>query len=464
MCTAEVLQRELDGAVVRLLGAAAARFALFKGLPVQREAVCAAGGKDRRGADVSCTLPGGAFRRMQVAAQRQDSEAPAPVACTGGGGVRVSVVSEFGFEHTREYTDAAALGEAMLSELAVPPELVANARVGKDGSLYFVTRLHMERQRGLGKLLCTACGVFSASEKGLRHHQQIVHGTSYEQATGFADLAKHQQLATVGAEHPVVALALQQARQNAEAELGRARAARTALCPGLTAARDGDLAAMRALMADGWDVTTTDRYGSSALQWAAGAGHLDVVRWLVNDCGMNPSTTVQPKDGRNALHWACRNGELVVCRWLVEEGGVNPSVPVKDGTSPFHWAVWQGHVEVCKWLVEIGADWRSKNSFGCNAVQWAALAGSVPMCRYLQDIGLDLRLLNDNGHSALHKAAVKGQQSVCTWLLSTGGGGLGAAHMRADGDGNTPAEMARLEGYIELGRWLEAEALRMAKD
>jgi ankyrin repeat protein len=86
------------------------------------------------------------------------------------------------------------------------------------------------------------------------------------------------------------------------------------------------------------------------------------------------------------------------------------------------------------------------------------------MCRYLQDIGLDLGLLNDNGHSALHKAAVKGQQSVCTWLLSTGGGGLGAAHMRADGDGNTPAEMARLEGYIELGRWLEAEALRMAKD
>ena len=72
------------------------------------------------------------------------------------------------------------------------------------------------------------------------------------------------------------------------------------------------------------------------------------------------------------------------------------------------------------------------------------------MCRWLQSIGLELGLLNDNGHSALHKAAVKGQRSVCAWLLSPEGGRLGAKHLLADGDGNTPAEMARLEGYTEL--------------
>ena len=415
----EALQRELDAAARRLLVGAAVGFTLFRGAPVRREAVCAAGGRaaDRRGADLQSTLPSGTFKRMQVAAQRQLADTPAPVCELPGGGVRVTIVSEFGFEHQREYASAAELGEAMLQELAVPAALVASARVGKEGALYFVSRLFMERQRGLGKLLCTACGAFSASEKGLRHHQQIVHGTSYEESTDFAALAKHQQLATVVTSNPVVALALQQARQSAEAEAGRARAARAALDPGLAAARDGDLAALQALAAEGWDVATPDRYGSCALQWAAGAGHVAVVRWLVKDCALDPTTTVQPKDGRNALHWACRNGKLEVCRWLVEEGGVNPSTPTKDGTSPFHWAVWQGHVDVCAWLVEIGADWRAKNSFGCNAVQWAALSGSVPMCRWLQSIGLELGLLNDNGHSALHKAAVKGQQSVCTWLL-----------------------------------------------
>lgn len=461
--TLEELQRQLDGAILRLLGATASRFRLFRDAPVKREAVCTARGRDRRGADLQSSVPCGMFRRMQVAAQRQDADAPAPVRNLPDDGVCVTVVSEFGFEHQRKYASGAELGKAVLQELAAPAALVANARVGTDGTLYFVSRLFMERQRGLGKLLCTACGVFSASEKGLRHHQQIVHGTSYEESKDFAELAKHHQLAAVDTSNPVVAQALQRARQNAEAEAARARAARATLDPGLAAARDGDLMALKALVSDGWAATTPDRYGSCALQWAAGAGHLAVVRWLVEDCGLDPRTTTQPKDGRNALHWACRNGKLKVCRWLVENGRVDPSAPTKDGTSPFHWAVWQGHVDVCAWLVEIGADWRAKNSFGCNAVQWAALSGSVPMCRWLQNIGLRLDLLNHNGHSALHKAAVKGQQAVCTWLLSPDGGGLGAQHMLPDGDGNTPAEMARLEGYKELGSWLEAEAARMIR-
>ena len=329
------LQRELDAAILRLLGAAASRFSLFRGDPVKREAVCPAAGRDRRGADLQSSVPRGMFRRMEIAAQRQDADAPAPVRLVLGGGVCVTVVSEFGFEHQREYASGADLGEAMVQELAAPAALVANARVGKDGTLYFVSRLFMERQRGLGKLLCTVCGAFSASEKGLRHHQQIVHGNSYEESKDFAGLAKHQQLAAVVANNPVVALALQRARQNAEAEAARARAARAALDPGLAAARDGDLVSLRALVSEGWDAATPDRYGSCALQWAAGAGHLAVVRWLVEDCGLDPRTTVQPKDGRNALHWACRNGKLQVCRWLVEHGGVDPSAPTKDGTSPY---------------------------------------------------------------------------------------------------------------------------------
>jgi hypothetical protein len=34
--------------------------------------------------------------------------------------------------------------------------------------------------------------------------------------------------------------------------------------------------------------------------------------------------------------------------------------------------------------------------------------------------------------------------------------------MRADADGNTPAEMARLEGYAELASWLSARRTELA--
>jgi cytochrome c553 len=104
------------------------------------------------------------------------------------------------------------------------------------------------------------------------------------------------------------------------------------------------------------------------------------------------------------------------------------------------------------------------NDFGCNAIQWCAQTGDVATCRWLQRIGLDLGLTNNNGHSAVHKAAVKGQTEVCEWLLrpcsddgANGGGGLGLLHLEQDGDGNDPAEMARLEGFAALAAWLRVE-------
>ena len=42
------------------------------------------------------------------------------------------------------------------------------------------------------------------------------------------------------------------------------------LPPGVAAARDGDLGALRALLAGGWEpASAVDRHGSSALLWAA---------------------------------------------------------------------------------------------------------------------------------------------------------------------------------------------------
>ena len=84
------------------------------------------------------------------------------------------------------------------------------------------------------------------------------------------------------------------------------------------------------------------------------------------------------------------------------------------------------------------------------------------MLEWLRRLGLDFSALNANGHSAMHKAATRGHAAACRWLATRAG--LGAEHMRADGDGNTPAVMARLEGFDELADELEETARNAAEE
>ena len=109
----------------------------------------------------------------------------------------------------------------------------------------------------------------------------------------------------------------------------------------LCLARNGCLPQLQAAAARGTDIAgARDRHGSGPLLWAAGAGHMAVCRWLVEELGIDAAAT-RRKDGRTALHWAARNGRLEVCRYLTERG-VDPHALTYDGDSLFMLAAWQG--------------------------------------------------------------------------------------------------------------------------
>lgn len=213
-----------------------------------------------------------------------------------------------------------------------------------------------------------------------------------------------------------------------------------------------------------YEQSSVDRHGSTSLLWAAGQGHLDVCRYLADECEVDPLDLHQTqKDGRNALHWAARNGKLGVCKWLVSDCKVPVDIQTFDGTSPFHWAVWQGHLPVCKWLVEeAGADKELRNSYGCNATHWASQQAveNIEMCRWLHaDLRLDFGLINNNGHSALHKTALRGHALMTRWLVEEVR--LDARHVQPDNDGDVPSKVARMEGFHELADWLVREEERL---
>jgi ankyrin repeat protein len=422
------------------------------------------------GADFGCHAPIAAWLRLRATA------APLAAAADGacgafatpdGRGVRVVTRSSFGVLRSREYDSAAALAEAWLEAAGAElGTLCADARAAPGGALALTTRAALAAQRAEGRLLCAACGRFYAGRRGLRDHSQIAHGAAYEDSVSAVHAARRALVVVPSAagrsEDPLADAALHDALT---ARAAAAAAARDALHPGLVAARDGDAAALLALLDSGcWDARTcADKHGSTAMHYAAGGGHLEACRLLVQRGGVD-AAAAQKKDGRTALHWAARNGHMSVCAWLAQQG-VDAGAATRDGTTAFHWAAWRGHLHVMAWLAdEAGVDWRALNAYGCNAGQWAAMSGDLRVCEWLLARGLDWQLLNANGHSCLHKAAAKGQADVCAWLLRAPAPGLSWRHLQPDGDGNTPQRMAAAEGHEALAAALQRAADEAAAD
>lgn len=126
------------------------------------------------------------------------------------------------------------------------------------------------------------------------------------------------------------------------------------------AAWQGDLAAVSALVEHRVDLNVWDQWGRTALSQAAEAGHLDVVRALL-DAG----AWVDPHDDYDTcetpLIAAARSGHLDIVRLLCAAG----ADPTRHGfisqQTAESFARVAGHREVAAYLCLMEIEWRKKN-------------------------------------------------------------------------------------------------------
>lgn len=340
-----------------------------------------------------------------------------------------------------------------LEELFRENGLVMDVRCNEqNGFVLAVDQRRIDALRQAGRWACPYCVRWCKGEKGLWWHCQQLHGVDYSSA-----------LADAAAQRSVLAIVEYGSQLGKVATINYDASHHDGSKNPFDDVRAGNILSVQNAVASGWDPTTAqDEKGASPLLWAAGSGHLDMVRYLIGT-GCDPTFRQKARrafEGRTALHWAARNGHTLVVEYLAEECRVDIDAKTADGTTAFCWAAWQGHEAVLRLLQSRKCDCTAMNRFGCNAVLWAAQGGGTEaLLEWLECVGrCNVFLVNSNGHGVLHKAAQRGHMGICRWflrrLLELSDQSLSFDLIGPDSDGCTPSDLAGMEQHDDLAHFL----------
>ena len=152
------------------------------------------------------------------------------------------------------------------------------------------------------------------------------------------------------------------------------------------AAKAGDFAAVKVLIAQKADVNVPEADGMTALHWAVRANDLTTVQMLIR-AGANVNAA--SRYGLTPLLFAAQNGEPKVVAALVK-AGANPNAAMPEGETPLMAAARTGNVDSIKLLVETGAKVGAREQWqGQTALMWAASQNNAAAVKTLIALGAD---------------------------------------------------------------------------
>jgi ankyrin repeat protein len=122
---------------------------------------------------------------------------------------------------------------------------------------------------------------------------------------------------------------------------------------------DGDIAAVKRLLAAGADPGAINDYGVDAIQLAADASNTELIRLLLK-AGANPNSV--NADGETVLHLVARSGNLDAAKLLVKAGAQVDPRERFGGQTPLMWATARRHPALVQFLASRGADVNARSA------------------------------------------------------------------------------------------------------
>ncbi|KAN0070035.1 hypothetical protein V8E54_011616 [Elaphomyces granulatus] len=254
------------------------------------------------------------------------------------------------------------------------------------------------------------------------------------------------------------------------------------------AAWNGHVATVKLLLRAGARVDSADEIGGTPLSYAICNRHNGVVELLLKkgtqvdsldniskalllsaaekgheevvELLLENGADLESKDGHNRTPLLCAaaNGHEAMVKLLLEKGADLESNENYNQT-PLLWAAVRGHEAVVKLLLEKGADLESKDFYDRTPLLWAAVKGHKAVVKLLLEKGADLETKSLSGQTPLSWAAEKGHEAVVKLLLEKG-----ADLESKDCKGRAPLSWAAANGHkavvkllLEKGADLESK-------
>jgi ankyrin repeat protein len=189
------------------------------------------------------------------------------------------------------------------------------------------------------------------------------------------------------------------------------------------AARQGDLAAVQALVAAGADVNQQGPANRTPLHEAASYGHHDVVKWLLSKgAKVNAkSLAVRGEDAKaTPLHRAVDRGHASVTALLLAHGA-NPNLKKSNGYTALMSAVELERLDLISLLLAHGADITLEEMTGATALDCAINHGFTDAIELILNHGFDInRTSTVTGRTPLMEASSSGFPAIVAQLLAKG--------------------------------------------
>eukprot|EP00061_Rhincodon_typus_P017757 g46601.t1 len=166
------------------------------------------------------------------------------------------------------------------------------------------------------------------------------------------------------------------------------------------AARDGKLRLLQKLLTakspdEVSQLAAEKTNGATALLMAARYGHLDVVVYLLEQCGADVelggsvSFDGETIEGAPPLWAASAAGHLTVVRSLLEHGASVNNTTLTNST-PLRAACFDGHLDIVRYLIEHRADMEVANRHGHTCLMISCYKGHREIADYLLQKGADV--------------------------------------------------------------------------